>query len=253
MPDASAPAASALTPEREPPESSGIVSESVSTASSSSFTLLPKPEYNVSALVERIHELVNAERAAMDLGPLQWDWALAQVTFLHSADQARDNAELTDPAKYCHYPLIRHEGFTFGFTLKDRLEHQNISYRKAAENIGILPASKDLVYQFTKGENPPQCVSVEMFEPGEGTKEERTAFYERVFARSLDASRNAQRVQWVNRAWFTEEEIAQRIVQGWMGSPGHRANILDGSYIAGGIGVVEANDYFLITQNFVYR
>ena len=117
----------------------------------------------------------------------------------------------------------------------------------------MLPASKDLVYQFTKGEDPLPCVSVEMFGPGEGTQEERTAFYERVRAQSLDAARGAQEVQWVNRAWFTEEEIAQRIVRGWMDSPGHRANILDGSYTAGGIGIVEVNDYFIITHNFVGR
>jgi hypothetical protein len=47
------------------------------------------------------------------------------------------------------------------------------------------------------------------------------------------------------------EEIAKQVVNGWMNSPGHRANILNGRYDREGIGVAVSSDekvYF--TQDF---
>ncbi len=51
--------------------------------------------------------------------------------------------------------------------------------------------------------------------------------------------------------WNTQEEIASGVVEGWMGSQGHRENILDGSYDRTGIGVAVSEDgQVLVTQNF---
>jgi len=52
--------------------------------------------------------------------------------------------------------------------------------------------------------------------------------------------------------WNTSSEIAQSTVQGWMGSSGHRENILDSTYDKVGIGVSidQTNDQVLITQLF---
>ena len=55
----------------------------------------------------------------------------------------------------------------------------------------------------------------------------------------------------VIKDWHSVEELATIAVQGWMNSPGHRANILNRSYDKEGIGVAVAPDervYF--TQNF---
>ena len=55
----------------------------------------------------------------------------------------------------------------------------------------------------------------------------------------------------INREWHNELKIAQFAVVGWMNSPGHRANILNGVYNREGIGVAFAPDGKLfITQNF---
>ena len=55
----------------------------------------------------------------------------------------------------------------------------------------------------------------------------------------------------INREWHSESRIAQRAVDGWMNSPGHRANILTGVFNSEGIGVGFAqNGEILITQNF---
>ena len=51
--------------------------------------------------------------------------------------------------------------------------------------------------------------------------------------------------------WCTAEDIVRRIVKGWMQSPGHRKNILTGSYECEGIGVAISDDgKIYATQNF---
>ena len=48
-----------------------------------------------------------------------------------------------------------------------------------------------------------------------------------------------------------DAELAQRVVTGWMNSPGHRANLLDPGFTHIGIGVaVGADGSYFITQNF---
>jgi len=51
--------------------------------------------------------------------------------------------------------------------------------------------------------------------------------------------------------WSSEERIARAAVEGWMASPGHRANILTAYWKREGIGLVIAPDRKVyITQNF---
>lgn len=51
--------------------------------------------------------------------------------------------------------------------------------------------------------------------------------------------------------YMSVEELASQVVQGWMGSPGHRENILEGSYDREGIGVAVTEDQKVyVTQNF---
>ena len=51
--------------------------------------------------------------------------------------------------------------------------------------------------------------------------------------------------------WSTGEEIARLVVDGWLASPGHRANLLHAGYGSHGIGIVltDALELF-VTQNF---
>lgn len=51
--------------------------------------------------------------------------------------------------------------------------------------------------------------------------------------------------------WSTQEEIAQSTVSGWMGSSGHRKNILTSTYDREGIGVaIASDDKVYITEDF---
>ena len=51
--------------------------------------------------------------------------------------------------------------------------------------------------------------------------------------------------------WNTQDEIAQSTVDGWIGSPGHRKNLLSEKFDREGIGVaIATDDKVYITQNF---
>jgi uncharacterized protein YkwD len=55
----------------------------------------------------------------------------------------------------------------------------------------------------------------------------------------------------VTYQWLTMEEVARNCVEGWMNSPGHRRNILLGSYEREGLGIAITEDESIyITQNF---
>lgn len=48
----------------------------------------------------------------------------------------------------------------------------------------------------------------------------------------------------------SDQDLARRIVEGWMNSPGHRANILRPGFTAEGIGVAQDGSYLDATQVF---
>lgn len=51
--------------------------------------------------------------------------------------------------------------------------------------------------------------------------------------------------------WKTADELSETVVQGWMGSSGHRRNILNDTYQVQGIGVAVSDDLrVLVTQTF---
>jgi uncharacterized protein YkwD len=51
--------------------------------------------------------------------------------------------------------------------------------------------------------------------------------------------------------WYSAEEIARETVQGWMGSPGHRRNIVEKNYEKEGIGVAISSDHKVyVTEMF---
>lgn len=47
-----------------------------------------------------------------------------------------------------------------------------------------------------------------------------------------------------------DEELARTLVRGWMGSPGHRRNILDATYSHLGVGLFQSDRYVFATQLF---
>lgn len=223
----------------------------VATTTLSQLQLWPKPSYDLSRLALRTQEVINRKREEAFLATLLWDDSLARVAYEHSKDQAGDNVEITNPFLLCHYPLIRHEGFISGFTLKERLENSSISYRTAGENIAILPVIKNFIYEYPAEISAPTCPEIEEFKSEGGTKEEITSRYNAILTLALGLVRGLKPVKWVNQEWSSPEEVAKKVVAGWLNSEGHRKNIMNASFNLGGVGIVEVNNYLIFTHNFI--
>ena len=74
---------------------------------------------------------------------------------------------------------------------------------------------------------------------------------ENIFQHNLYNSINYVNGIPVSYDWNTNDQIAKDVVNGWMDSPGHRANILEPNYDKEGIGVsISDDDKVLVTQNF---
>ena len=71
-----------------------------------------------------------------------------------------------------------------------------------------------------------------------------TTRYERVRERTVDG-RVERDVDWLSPA-----QIAGDAVEGWLGSPGHRRNLLNRTFTVEGVGVATAGDRVYITQVF---
>ncbi len=74
---------------------------------------------------------------------------------------------------------------------------------------------------------------------------------------SLSRRLRASRISWRRCAenLFTEKgypDLAQKAVEGWWNSPGHRTNMLDRRLTRTGIGIaVRVDDTFFVTQEFI--
>jgi uncharacterized protein YkwD len=160
-----------------------------------------RPQFSISALEERIHESINAERDRNRLPVLELDQDLSRIARAHSLDMATRN----------FFDHVNPEG-------KTPLDRGDA---------GGFPCWKGLAdgsYAIGLAEN--------------------------IFQNNL-----YDRVMFVDGkpsyAWNSLEHIAATTVQGWMGSRGHRTNILNRSHDRSGIGIaLTPDDKVLITQVF---
>lgn len=257
-PVATTPPAASSTPVISTP---GIASTTVQTPAPTSsvpvagnYRLVPRPSYDLPALARHIQDVINDIRQANNLPRLEWDDRLAAMALIHSQNQVADNVSLTNPEFLCNYPIIRHEEFaagSLGYGLRDRLIARAIRFRYAGENIAMLSLARNLIYQYPARNPPPACPDVADFPPQEGPRSERERLYNEIIEASKNAVANLSPVQYVNREWSSGDEIARKVVDGWMNSPGHRRNILEPEYTHGGIGIAAVNDYLIITHNFL--
>lgn len=208
--------------------------------------LEPEPGYDLNALELNIHDLVNRERALYGLNPLKYNTDLANVARDHSISLARENIPLTDPSIYCPEIFIHHEGTEFGLYETERLYNRSIYYFEAAgENIFM---TSTWAYQLAGNYHEPCDEGLEIvyeYESLERMKEDYEAL--------LEYSESAARVNWTSVEWSDQAELEKSIVEGWMESPGHRANILEPTYTEGGVGAAKVNNFIIVTQVFIDR
>jgi uncharacterized protein YkwD len=214
------------------------------------FAVEQKPAYNLSLIARLVQDEVNRVRDEAGLDRLTWSDELAAVARRHSADQSEDNETTTHPEKPCQYPMIRHEGFTFGASVGERLRSSDVPFRFAGENIVAFPTSDQSVYRYRGEEGPVRCPRIEEFELSEFEQDEQEQALEAEISHRAELLEDVPTVTWINREWLRSQEIAEKSAELWEGSEGHRRNMLRESFNKGGVGIDEVNNYIVITHVF---
>lgn len=213
---------------------------------------LARPSYNIRALERSVQDAINRERRKRGLQELQWNEAAAAIARLHSEDQAQDNRVITDAAKPCTYPLLRHEGKTRGLTVLERTQSILNDFRRVGENIVTFPITERSVYGFKSSDGAVTCPRVDEFDfKNFDTSKERLAEFNKAKEEREEALEDVPEVTWVTRTWKSENEIVEKAVDLWLGSPGHRENLLQPNYNEAGVGIAVVNNYYIITQVFI--
>lgn len=221
--------------------------------------------YSLSELEKLIFEGVNAERAKNGLAAVKWNDDVALAARQHSQSLWRENQAFTGIGRACDFPVIHHEGLDTGFMSNDRLEHNGTYYfQKNGENIALITATRIKV-SFKSGDpaenDLAQCsvlrdqydipFKVKMEE--DISRAEKEAIIKSEIAKRTAKFLSMSVVEVETIDWVNKEEIVNETVQGWMNSPGHRANILTADFDEAGMGVVIANGYVISTQVFIKR
>lgn len=210
---------------------------------------------------KRIQELVNNEREANGLQRLKWNDEVATVARRHSLDQAVENEKLINVQRLCSYPFIHHEGIEVGLYHSDRLSYHKVYYQSAsAENIALIPESRESSYR-ADGVEPRDCqtevnVLNKTYEEDIKlltTEQEKVARVRQEITSRANLTEKSPTIQILENFNSTLGQIEAQAVKGWMNSPGHRKNVLNGNYDEAGMGIANINGYFIITQVFIKR
>lgn len=223
------------------------------------------PSFFLFDLEQDLHKLINKERRDRGIKELVWSDDLAKVARRHSSDLARENENFTGFGLSCDYPLIHHEGFNFGIYNSERLASEKIYYfSKAGENIALLSGVSHII-SFWEGDNIEQEVErcqdvrsvwdkdIKDILDGDISEDEKLKILKSEIQKREIEFKKSKPVNIVDSVWTTKDILAQRTVEGWMNSPGHRKNILTEDFNESGMGVAYVNGYFISTQVFIER
>lgn len=220
---------------------------------------------SLQSLEARIHELINQERAKYKLGALRDSAAIAAVAREHSEDLALENKAFTSLSKACDLPLIHHEGLDFGINHSERLMNRGVyDYSRSGENIAlvaVLDYSIEYIPHSALEQEIKNCESERLQAEAEFKSKtdsthdsaQKIAIIKQEIAERTRFFKAASAVKPINIANHGEEEIARKMVQSWMESPGHKKNILTAEYDASGIGAALIDGYVIATQVFVKK
>ena len=222
----------------------------ISFAKISSPTLLAKMEKDV-------HNLVNIERISNGLGVLLWNNEVATVAREHSKNLADENINLTGNDIICSYPIIHHEGYTFGLYQNHRLENREIYYfSSSGENIALISEIKTIKYY---SDDDYDCASETIEQNFKARldsvedEQKKIDLIKNEIEIRIDLLNQQPEADIQEKIYFNEDEVKSRAVDGWMNSPGHRANILSQNFDEAGIGIAKINSYFIMTQVFIKK
>ena len=219
-----------------------------------------KKIFPTDAMERAIFNLVNDARLANGLAAVTWEERIAAVAREHSQNLAAENLALIDNNKICSYPFIHHEGTVFGLHHSARLNSRQIyNFSGSAENIALIPLIKSTSYLSAQNELPVDCqVKLDQLNQVYETNIQTLADEaEKIAAVKNEVTKRAKllseekTIRVTEITWHSEAEAEKQTADGWMNSPGHRANILNADYTDAGLGIARVKDYIIITQVFV--
>lgn len=221
--------------------------------------------YTASDLEMKMFAAINQERIFENKEVLLWNDELANVAREHSQNLADENKAFVSEGMSCEFPIIHHEGLLFGNYNADRLNNRDIYYYSSAgENIALVPAvSTTVLFSY---DDPSQTYfnscperRDEMDENfktkldnEEDIDEKKEIIKTELSLRAVEFEKEYP-LHVNEQKWHTSGEVISETVQGWMNSPGHKANILEESYNESGIGVATVGGYLISTQVFIKR
>ncbi|MDP3900235.1 MAG: CAP domain-containing protein [bacterium] len=222
------------------------------------------PDYLLRQMEVEMQALINIKRAENGLPALIWNDELANVAREHSDNLASENAKFTGMGVTCSYSFIHHEGTDFGLYHNNRLNNRGIYYfDKTSENIAIIPGAS-FNYTYLLGDtiidelnfcrNQHEAWNEEFKAEIEAAKdEEKILIINNEISRREQAFAQGREINVSKINWLSQTELAERTVEGWMNSPGHRANIIDADVTEAGIGAAYINGSVISTQVFIRR
>ena len=201
-----------------------------------------KPRILISELEQKIHDGINLQRQNQGLNPLVYDDKIADVARTHSQDMATRNYFQHDTPEGVS-PDQR--GINAGYSLCG--DRQAIADSQEYDR---------LTKQFQATGNTDQNLYNQLQALySKVTSESSNGMIFQGFPENIEQNNLYDSIEYINGVpfyhWLNEDQLADSIVQTWMGSTGHRQNILTPAYYSEGIGVAtSSDDKVYITEDF---
>ncbi len=185
-----------------------------------------------------VFDKVNSERLKAGLKPLKWNSEVAEVAQQYAEELAEENKLLTLKNKPCALPFIHHKDVKGRFQ-DGRLRAGGVDYFSlSAENLFAISKWKE-----RRGEGNFECLSFNWSEDANVSEE---------LLRRISYINSLPNVSW-SYVYWTQEDLVDKIVSGWMGSERHREVILEEDFEESGVGWAEVNDFVFVVQVFIKR
>ncbi|HIJ98614.1 TPA: hypothetical protein H1005_01585 [archaeon] len=166
---------------------------------------------NTSTLERRIHDLINVQRTTFSLNTLEWNNNLSLIARTHSKDMGIRNYFGHKDPEGRNF-LYRYNKFGFKCNVVIREEDNLREISNGAENLFLIELKQKDWYK--------------------------------------ENVRTGERIH-ISSDYYTSEELANSLVNGWMNSTSHREEILKPFWKTEGIGVFVTDNYTVYaTENF---
>lgn len=204
--------------------------------------VITKHTISIAELEQKIHDGINLQRQNQGLTPLVYDIKITDVARQHSQDMVarnyfeHDSPEGVTPAQRginAGYPTCGNKQ-----AIADSQEYDVLSKQFQATGNTDQNLYNQLQVLYAKVNSE---ISNGMLFEG--------------FAENIEQNNMYDSIEYINGVpfyhWLTEDQLAGSVVQTWMGSEGHRQNILTPAFYSEGIGVaIASDDKVYITEDF---